>query len=131
MPSLPIAQASHDLTQDFRNELYAALLSGTGIRNIETTLSQELQESGWLDKLKAYMQYLLREGLVTSHPELMEKVMEKIKSSNTDATNGTNGVNGTNGHSEGEEIDLRLPERVTRQGSKVVRQEVEKVCELV
>ena len=104
-PTIPTAQASQDITPEFRNDLYSALLSSSGIRNIEASLYQELQESGWLDRLKSYMQYLLREGLVTSHPELMDRVMDKIKASNagleigagaSGSTNGTaNGVNGS------------------------------------
>lgn len=132
--SLTSAQAQHDLSPEVRNDIYSALLSGSGIRNIESTLTQELQESGWLDKLRGFMVQQLRDGECTSVDELMNKVMEKIKApaaGTNGATNGVNGVNGVNGHSaDTEDVNLKIPDKVIKEGSKTVRQELQRICEI-
>ncbi|KAF2011435.1 hypothetical protein BU24DRAFT_466146 [Aaosphaeria arxii CBS 175.79] len=128
--TLNSAQAQQELTPELRNDIYSALLCGTGIRNIESTLNQELQQSGWLDKLRGYMVQQLRDGEVTSVDELMSKVMEKLRGNDADANGTTNGVNGVNGHADTEEVDLKIPDKVLKDGSKVVRQELQRVCEV-
>jgi hypothetical protein len=131
--SVTPSQASH-LPSQTRNELYSSLLSGTGILNIESTLSHELQRSGWVDNLRQYMMQLLRSGEATSVDELMAKVSEKMKADrghvNGNGVNGVNGVNGTNGHSADEDVDLKIPERAIREGAKTIRKELEKVCDI-
>ncbi|KAF2785706.1 hypothetical protein K505DRAFT_261480 [Melanomma pulvis-pyrius CBS 109.77] len=146
-----------------RNDIYSALLSGSGIRTIEATLEHELQATGWIADLKAYITQLLRSGECTTVAELNAKVREKIKlgadggaaeaegnrsrenesengneSGNEKAngnglTNGTsngNGINGNGTHTSTSEFDLRLPERAVREGVRVVRRELDKVCEI-
>jgi hypothetical protein len=125
---LSVDQAQSPLPQALRNELYSALLSGTGITTIESTLTEELQRSGWLGTLKEYMTQLLRSGECTTVDELMVRVRDKIAKR---AVNGTNGVNGVDGHEEvGEELDLAVPEEALRKGAKTVRSELDKVCEI-
>lgn len=132
--ALTPAQAEN-LSHDMRNEIYSALLSGTGIVNIESTLAHELQRSGWLANLRQYVTQLLRSGEASTIEEIMVKVREKIAldpsaQSNGTATNGANGVNGANGHDSPENIDLKIPSHAIMEGTKTVRAELEKVCDV-
>lgn len=149
-PPIPVSPAqANNVSDELRNSIYSHLLSGTGIRNIEATLTHELQRSGFLDNLTQYVTQLVRSGEATTVPEIMAKVREKMdltrapftgqsnSSSETATTttattngavNGVNGasaLNGTNG-----DIDLRIPTRAITQGVKTVREELDKVCDI-
>ncbi|KAF2706041.1 hypothetical protein K504DRAFT_460134 [Pleomassaria siparia CBS 279.74] len=154
---------SAPIPSDTRNNIYSALLSGTGIRTIEATLEHELQASGWIADLKAYMTSLLRSGECTTVAELNDRVLERVRTgapgttgarsaspnSSRDRDEGTpekgngnmngnmngNAVNGHgtsngNAHADPADFDLRIPERAVREGVRVVRRELEKVCEI-
>jgi hypothetical protein len=127
-------QAQNTLSPELRNDIYSALLSGTGIRNIESTLDHEMQASGFKFNLKGYIMHLLRSGQCTTFDEIMVRVNDKIRH-DTDAakSNGTttNGVHGTNGHSkDGEDYDLCLPEKMITEGIRTVGKELDKVCDI-
>lgn len=130
--SMTSTQAQNTLPADLRNDIYSALLSGTGIRTIEATLDHEMQTTGFKSNLKAYITHLLRAGECTTFDEVMARVNEKIRhDTGAGKSNGTNGVNGVNGHSKDtEDYDLRLPERVVSEGAKVVEAELDKVCDI-
>jgi hypothetical protein len=125
-------QAQSTLPADLRNDIYSALLSGSGIRSIEATLDHEMQTTGFKSNLKAYITHLLRAGECTTFDEVMVRVNEKIRhDSGAGKSNGTNGVNGVNGHSrDADDYDLRLPDRVVSEGAKRVEMELDKVCEI-
>jgi hypothetical protein len=127
--------AQSTLPPTLRNDIFSALLSGSGIRTIESTLDHEMATSGFKSNLKAYITHLLRAGECTTFDEVMIRVNAKIRQdTNTDAdgSNGVNGgANGVNGHGkEGDEYDLKLPDRVVNEGVKRVESELEKICEI-
>lgn len=130
--SMTSTQAQTPISPDLRNSIYAALLSGTGIRNIEGTLEHELQASGWTANLKAYITHLLRSGECTTLDEINARILEKAKlGSGGEKSNGvTNGVNGVNGHKDDDEYQLQLPEQAIREGVRVVRRELDKICDI-
>ncbi|KAF2681529.1 hypothetical protein K458DRAFT_309477 [Lentithecium fluviatile CBS 122367] len=129
--SMTSTQAQSTLPADLRNEIYSALLSGGGIRNIEAALDHEMQTAGFKSQLKAYITHLLRAGECTTFDEVMARVNEKIRhDTQAGKSNGTNGVNGVNGHSRDDDYDLRLPERVVSEGTKTVEAELDKVCDI-
>jgi len=125
-------QAQSVLPADVRNDIYSALLSGTGIRTIEATLDHEMQTTGFKSNLRAYITHLLRAGECTTFDEVMTRVNEKIRhDTGAGKSNGANGVNGVNGHSrDGDEYDLSLPDRVVSEGVKRVEAELDKVCDI-
>ncbi|KAF2258280.1 hypothetical protein CC78DRAFT_549255 [Lojkania enalia] len=131
--STTTAQAS--ISPQLRNTIYSLLLSGPGIPNIQSTLEHELATSGFISNLKAYITSLLRSGECTTLDQVTERVLQKV-SQGIAAPNGTNGVNGTangvNGYKADadDEIDLRVPERAVREGVRVVRRELERVCDV-
>lgn len=128
-------QANH-ISPELRNELYSALLSGSGINNIEARLTHEMQRSGYLDNLRQYTTELIRSGEAFTYPQILAAVKAKIATdgcvsgqSNGATNNGTNGVSRGNGHEAPEGINLRIPDRVITEGTRTVVNELEKVCE--
>ncbi|KAF3053858.1 hypothetical protein E8E11_011236 [Didymella keratinophila] len=114
------------LPSSLRNSIYASLLSSGGIRSIESTLTQLLQSSGFQAQLREYITELFRTGQATTAHEAYVLAMNKIKECMREGV-------ATNGHSSGDEEgggDLRVPESVVREGSKVVRRELERVVDI-
>lgn len=134
--------ASQPLNANLTNSLYAALLSSSGIPNIQATLTHELQASGWTSNLRSYITQLLRSGECTSYKEVLDRILEEANVEGLDAqSNGTGVTNGVNGHKENgvsgsgegksvEEGGIRIPHRAVREGVRVVRRELEKVCDI-
>jgi hypothetical protein len=128
------SEAQNHISLDLRNNIYSALLSGGGIRNIEGTLDRQLAESGFKDELRRYVTDLFRSGQATTVEEARTLAMEKIKlqqRGEDDQSNGTNGVNGVNGtHTEDQKYELKIPKKAIVEGTKSVRKELEKVCDI-
>jgi hypothetical protein len=130
--TLVTSEAQNHLSLDLRNNIYSALLSGEGIRNIESTLDRQLAESGFKDELRRYVTELYRSGQASTVDQVRVLAMDKIRQQMRDEqANGTNGVNGTNGnHVDSNEYDLQIPRKAMVEGTKSVRKELEKVCEI-
>ena len=111
------------MPKPIHDALATALLENRAIPRIEGVLSQSLAETGWSDKLRAYIQRLIRTGEAHTHDEIMVKVEAAIRGGSIPAEGETNG----NGVDAAEKPDLKIPEKVVRDGVKVVRQELEKV----
>ncbi|KAL5459567.1 hypothetical protein PMIN06_002713 [Paraphaeosphaeria minitans] len=127
------SQAQDRLPDRVRNDIYAALLSGSGIRNVEDTLNHQMQATGFKATLKAYINHLLRVEGVATFPEIMAKVEAKVlhdtqAAKNKDAANGVNGVYGHSG--QGDDYNLALPASVSKEGAKTVLKELDKVCDI-
>ncbi|KAF1847055.1 uncharacterized protein K460DRAFT_363164 [Cucurbitaria berberidis CBS 394.84] len=134
--SMTTDQAQNGISQELRNNIYSALLSEGGIRNIESTLDEQLRASGFKDELKRYITDLFRSGQATTAEEARNLAMESIKAQmQTAQTNGTtNGVNGTSNNSndlvDANDYKLKVPDEAVRQGTKGVMKELEKVCDI-
>jgi hypothetical protein len=124
-------EAQNHISLDLRNNIYAALLSGEGIRNIEASLDRQLAESGFKDELRRYVTDLFRSGQATSVDEARALAMERIRQQmqgDDDQSNGANGMNGANGDEQ--KYDLKVPNKAIVEGTKTVRRELEKVCDI-
>jgi hypothetical protein len=127
--TLVTSEAQNHLSLDLRNNIYSALLSGEGIRNIESTLDRQLAESGFKDELRRYVTELYRSGQASTVDQVRVLAMDKIRQQMRDEQ--ANGVNGTNGnHVDSNEYDLQIPRKAMVEGTKSVRKELEKVCEI-
>ncbi|KAJ4362428.1 hypothetical protein N0V83_010521 [Neocucurbitaria cava] len=132
--SMTTDQAQSGISQELRNNIYSALLSYGGIRNIESTLDEVLRREGFKDELRRYITYLFRSGQATSAEQArdlaMEKIREAMQSSKTNGT--TNGTNGTsNGTVDGsEDYNLRIPHEAIKAGTRSVQEELDKVCDI-
>jgi hypothetical protein len=123
------SEAQDHVSPELRNHIYSALLSGDGIRNIEGTLDRQLAESGFKDELRRYVTDIFRSGQATTAEEARSLAMEMIKQQSSGGEGLTNGTNGTNGNHT-DEYDLKIPQKAVVEGTKTVRRELEKVCEI-
>ena len=116
------------LPASLRNSIYSTLLSTGGIRNIESALIQLLQTSGFQQQLRDYITDLFRTGQATTANEAYELAMALIRECMA-AGERESGRNGVIGDGDGvvEPLDLRLPSEVVREGSRVVKRELERV----
>ncbi|KAK1912773.1 hypothetical protein CFE70_002972 [Pyrenophora teres f. teres 0-1] len=131
--SITTTQAQSGISQDLRNNIYSALLSGDGIRNIESTLDESLRASGFKDQLRAYITHLFRSGQATTCEEARNLAMQKIREQTRGLPGQTAAAseNGTNGHADmAEQIDLKIPKVAIDAGAKTVMKELDKVCEI-
>jgi hypothetical protein len=129
--ALSASEANNHISLELRNNIYSALLSGDGIRNIEGTLDRQLAESGFKDELRRYVTDLFRSSQATTVDEARALAMAKIKQQmqgEDDQSNGANGLNGANG--EDQKYDLKIPNKAIVEGTKGVRKELEKVCDI-
>jgi hypothetical protein len=129
--SLSAAEAQNHISLDLRNNIYSALLSGDGIRNIEGTLDRQLAESGFKDELRRYVTDLFRSGQATTVDEARALALEQIKAQMQGDEEQSNGANGLNGmHGDEQKYDLKIPSKAIAEGTKTVRKELEKVCDI-
>jgi hypothetical protein len=86
------------------------------------------------DELRRYVTDLFRSGQATTVDEARALALEKIKlqmageEEQSNGTNGTNGVNGMNGDEQ--KYELKIPTKAIVEGTKTVRRELEKVCDI-
>ncbi|KAK4999825.1 hypothetical protein LTR66_001209 [Elasticomyces elasticus] len=104
-----------------RAALTSALLANGSIPRIQSALLYELQSSGWTANLKLYIENLIRSGECTRCEDIMSKVLEAAMPEEMKAAEGANGP---------EEEKIKMPEKAVREGIKVVRKELEVVCEV-
>ncbi|KAF2825972.1 hypothetical protein CC86DRAFT_382936 [Ophiobolus disseminans] len=131
--TLVTSEAQNHISRELRNNIYSALLSGDGIRNIESILDRQLAESGFKDELRRYVTELFRSGQAATVDEAKVLAMDRIRQQMADdQTNGTNGANGTNGNhvDDSNLYDLKIPHKAIVEGTKSVRRELEKVCDI-
>lgn len=132
--SVTTEQAKAGVSQDLRYNIYSALLSHGGIRNIEATLDETLRATGFHDNLKAYITDLLRSGQATTCEEArdmaMAKIQEQMRSKDSKAT--TNGHAAANGSANGDsdDLDLRIPKEAIGKGVKSIEVELKKVVDI-
>ncbi|KAF2031132.1 hypothetical protein EK21DRAFT_63911 [Setomelanomma holmii] len=132
--TMSTSEAQNNISSELRNNIYSALLSGDGIRNIEGTMDRQLAESGFKDELRRYITDLFRSGQATTVDEARTLAMDKIRQQQQgkdDQSNGANGVNGTNGvHEDVQKYGLSIPTKAIVEGTKTVRKELEKICDI-
>lgn len=140
-----------------RSAINAALVAHNVIPGIQAALLHECQVSGFVAALRARALELLRAGECAGYAEVMATVVGEVRASNERAlTTGKVGVNGAvgraqKGKDEGEDEDedeeeedgedeagfgsgsgagLQVPERVVREGIRVVKGALEGVVDI-
>lgn len=133
---VPITSSSTYTSTPLQNQITTALISNGAIPTIQGALLHELQASGWTTNLRNYITTLMRSGECTRYDELMDRVLdEALKDAPTSKTrsNGTSAAAAAaaaaDAASKSKEDGLRIPEAAVKEGIKVVRKELEKVCE--
>ena len=128
MSKVPVNGSSSYSADSLQNQITGALIANGSIPTIQAALLHKLQASGWTGTLRAYVTQLVRSGECTKYDELMDRVLEEsmkgIAGERTRAVNGSTANSNRPGH------ELRIPDAAVKEGIKVVRKELEKVCEL-
>lgn len=138
IPINPSTSYAHESTQ---NQITSALIASGSIPSIQQTLLHELQASGWTTSLRTYITQLMRSGECTKYDDIMDKVLAEVgrvqgqhdapaSSGRAKSSSNTIGVNGAGAAAKGDAVvDLKIPIRVQTEGMKVVKRELEKVCD--
>ncbi len=114
--------------------LSSALMSTNGTARIESALAQELATAGWIASVRAMVTALVRSGECTTYEEVMGRVRGAIRAQGTtgDAKRASSVVvNGGEARVLPEGVGgVAVPREVVVEGMRMVRSEVERVCEL-
>jgi hypothetical protein len=96
-------------------------------------LVQELAAAGWTTALRERVRELVRSGECASYGEVMRKVLGDVRVVEGGVGRGVE--EGVGGLKEGDGVGgsggLVVPERVVREGVKVIRKELERVATVV
>lgn len=106
-----------------QNDITLALLQNGGVARIQRSLKERLDEAGWSQALREYVEHLMRSGEASTYDEVMGKVMQQIKAPPTSSQ--SNGVNGS-AHAP----NLRIPQSAKEGGAEQVRKELEQIVEM-
>lgn len=105
------------VARDLQDQITRALLTNGGISRIQSSLRQRLDEAGWSENLREYVEGLFRSGECTTYFEAMEKVKARVRLEGRDEENGHG-------------AELVVPVSVAEGGVEAVRRELEGVCEM-
>jgi hypothetical protein len=121
--------ASQPTTQTL---LTTALVDNNSIPLIQNALLHELQASGWSTNLKTYITQLMRSGECTKYDDLMDRVLdEALRETNAAAVAAENGKkSNVDDEEEGVRPSLAVPNQAITQAVKIVKKELEKICQL-
>lgn len=147
------------LTSDLRSDLTSVLLSTSAIQDLHTILLSSCQSSGWLDAVRERALQLLRNGECRTYGEVMEVLVREVRRRTSDDVKQPRGVLGVgqqenngfassdrvNGSDKGrdgtgdstsrsasqKQVDIRIPEKVIREGTKVLREALDKTIGIV
>ncbi|KAK5711238.1 hypothetical protein LTR15_012526 [Elasticomyces elasticus] len=93
-----------------QSQISSALLQNGGVKRIQETLQQRLDEEGWSQNLREYVTRLFRSGEATTYEDALGKVMGRVR-----------------GGGQGEGPDLTVPVSAKQGGAEAVRKELEGV----
>jgi len=109
--------ASSGSDPSIQSQITAALLQNGGVKRIQDTLRQRLDEDNWSQNLHEYCVRLFRSGEATTYDEALSKVMQQIRAGGM--SNGTNGAGAP---------DLRISQAAKEGGVEVVKRELMDIC---
>ena len=104
--------ASSGSDPNLQSQVTTAMLQNGGVKRIQETLQQRLDEAGWSQTLREYVLQLFRSGGAATYDEAHVKVMERVRGEQGDP-------------------DLRIPQVAQQGGAEAVKRELEKVCVVV
>ncbi|CAK3960954.1 Hypothetical predicted protein [Lecanosticta acicola] len=107
-------------TQDQINH---ALVDGGGVKRIQETFERRLDEAGWTQHVRDYVEKLFRSGEATTYDEALRAVSQlvSLQSPNEETKSTTNG---------GNVPDLTIPKEVARDAAESVKKELRHVVEM-
>lgn len=115
------------LSASLRNDTTSALFSQTkAIPNLQKTLLAECEKSGWLDAVRERSLQLLREDEGRGGKDVVALLVDEARGgkSTGDVVKGGEAKNGGR-----EMVDVKMPERAVKEGTRVVRDALEGIVE--
>ncbi|KJY01140.1 hypothetical protein TI39_contig302g00023 [Zymoseptoria brevis] len=106
-------------TQD---NITMALLQNGGIKRIQSTFQQRLDEAGWSQALRDYVEKLFRSGEAQTYDEALKIVMQHIALQGDETKS-----NGNNGSSV---PDLTIPRDAAKDAAATVKKELAQVVKI-
>jgi hypothetical protein len=98
-----------------QTQLTTALVDAGSIQTIQTALLHELQASGWATNLKNHVTQLMRSGECTKYDGLMDRILEEALADSGSKNN---------------DQSLAIPDQAITQAVKVVKKELDKICQV-
>ncbi|EME48783.1 hypothetical protein DOTSEDRAFT_67732 [Dothistroma septosporum NZE10] len=116
------ASAYNPTTQD---SITMALLHNGGVARIQRTFQERLDETGWTQALRTYVENMFRSGEVTTYDQALKKVSDRISLQGAEDDTKTNGANGVGGTA-----DLTIPREAAKDAAEVVKKELAQVVKI-
>lgn len=116
------AAAYNPTTQD---SITMALLQNGGVVRIQRTFQERLDETGWTQALRSYVENMFRSGEVTTYDQALKKVSDRISLQGAEDDTKTNGTNGIGGAG-----DLTIPREAAKDAAEVVKKELAQVVKI-
>ncbi|KAI5241887.1 hypothetical protein E4T47_06236 [Aureobasidium subglaciale] len=100
-----------------QTQLTTALVDHGSIPVIQNALLHELQASGWSTNLKNHVTQLMRSGECTKYDDLMDRILEEA-------------LVDSGASKDGRDNPLAIPDQAITQAVKVVKKELDKICQV-
>ena len=109
------------LPASLSNDIIGALFSHTdAIPSLQQTLLSETEKAGWLDAVRKRSLQLLREDEGRSQRDVMKILVKEARAEETSGLNES-GLNTSSKTGEQEAVDVRIPQKAVKEGTRVVR----------
>ena len=98
-----------------QDQVTLALAANGGLKRIQATLKQRLDEKGWSEDLRNYCTRLFRSGAAVTYDDALTIVMRRIQAGAADPEGADDGVPAPN---------LSIPKDVQQAGADAVKKEL-------
>lgn len=109
-------------TQD---DITMALLQSGGVKQIQTTLQQRLDEAGWSQSLREYVERLFRSGDATTYDDALKLVMQHVHIPTADDDDDAATTKAI-----GDIPNLTIPRAAAKDAADTVKKELAKVVKM-
>ncbi|KAI6835609.1 hypothetical protein KC340_g6923 [Hortaea werneckii] len=110
--------ASSGVEPALQSQITTALLQNGGVKRIQDTLKQRLDEEGWSENLRNHVTAMFRSGEAITYDDAMAKVLQQIRAGQEEGSNGAHASS------------LAIPQSAKDGGVEVVRKELMGICEM-
>lgn len=122
-PKIAINGSTSIYNPTTQDEITMALLQNGGVRRIQTTFQQRLDEAGWSQNLREYVERLFRSGEAQSYDDALKIVMQHISLQSQGEESKSNGANGG-------VPDLTIPRDAAKDAAATVKKELGQVVKM-
>ncbi|KAK5175121.1 uncharacterized protein LTR77_000258 [Saxophila tyrrhenica] len=112
---VPVNGSTSGWDPSVRDQIIMALMQNGGLKRIQSTLRQRLDEAGWSQDLKEYCIALFRSGAATTYDDALTIIMRRINSGDDEHAANPEGVPAPN---------LAIPHEAKVDGADAVKKEL-------